>query len=289
MRLPLPIHRQIEALLDTKVRQSIPVSGGCISQTARVQLGDGQQVFLKWNDGEHAVPGFFEAEAQSLRALAETGAVRVPEVLQTSENFLMLEWLEPGASSKEGWRALGQGLAALHRHSSEGFGWPAANFIGSLPQSNNRHQAWAEFWRTERLRPQIELAHAAERFKAAESRQLMHVLERIETLLEGAAAEPASLLHGDLWSGNVHMMSDGGAALIDPSSYYGHREVDLAMTHLFGGFDSEFYEAYDEVWPLTEGAGRRRLVYQLYYVLVHVNLFGGAYVKSALDLAARLS
>ncbi|MGH7553627.1 MAG: fructosamine kinase family protein, partial [Longimicrobiales bacterium] len=205
------------------------------------------------------------------------------------ERWLLLEWLEPGRANTRTMPDLGNVLARAHHNRGEAFGWPTDNFIGSLPQGNDWMKSWPEFWRSRRLLPQLERAYAAGHFDARDRRRFDVLLERLEVALANAAGDGPSLLHGDLWSGNVHVMRDGSAALVDPSSYYGHREVDLAMAELFGGFDRAFFDAYREAWPVAEGYREvRRPIYQLYYLLVHVNHFGAGYVagsKAAVEAA----
>jgi fructosamine-3-kinase len=162
---------------------------------------------------------------------------------------------------------------------ADAFGWAADNFIGSLPQANSACVRWPQFWAEQRLFPQWERARRSGHFDAADGRAFRRLLARLDDLLAPGDADGPSLLHGDLWGGNVHVISGGEAALIDPSTYHGHREVDLAMAELFGGFGASFLPAYREAWPLAPGYDEaRRALYQLYYVLVHVNLFGAGYV-----------
>ena len=293
-RLPPALERAVAAAWGARlgrevaIADSAPVGGGCISATARLRSDRGEQAFLKWGMPGDTPAGLFAAEATSLRALRETNALRVPEVIALGESdasWLLLEWLEPGRATARTSQELGRGLVALHRHCAERFGWPEPNFIGSLPQANDWSASWPEFWRAQRLEPQ--LARAAGFFSAGDRRRFDRLLSALPELLAGAGEEGASLVHGDLWGGNLHVTADGTPALIDPSSYYGHREVDHAMSELFGGFDRAFYAAYDEAWPRRPGyREHRRAIYQIYYLLVHVNLFGGGYVGSTLSALA---
>ncbi len=260
------------------VTATTPVGGGCISPAARLTLEDGSHIFLKWTTTADEGSVDFDAEVASLVALAGSHTLRVPIVLAHEARWLALEWLEPGSPRPGTWQALGDGLARMHRTRGESFGWPSANRIGSLPQSNTSHARWPAFWREERLLPQWHLASAAGHFDADDARAFERLCARLDDLLACGQREGPSLLHGDLWSGNVHILADGWPALIDPACCYGHREVDLAMADLFGGFDAVFFEAYDRAWPVTDGyAESRRPIYQLYYLLVHVNLFGAGY------------
>jgi fructosamine-3-kinase len=233
-----------------------------------------------------------------LRAAAAD--VRVPEVLAVCDSgdvchdaedsdgrggpaWLALEWLERGPRGADFGERVGRGLAALHRVGTGGWGWEEDNFIGSLPQENRTAPSWAEFWRERRLEPQLRRARDVGRMPGSAA-QWDALFARLPDALAPAEADGPSLLHGDLWSGNVLAAADG-PALIDPAVYRGHREADLAMADLFGGFDARFQAAYREAWPLAPGYEReRRPIYQLYYVMVHVNLFGGSYVQQAARL-----
>lgn len=277
--IPDAVRRAVQARLGP-VRGASPVAGGCINHGMRVELADGP-VFVKYN--ADAPPGLFAAEARGLDALrAAADGLVVPRALAWAEAqdgapaWLALEWLEPSPRAANFAERLGRGLAALHRAgSAEGWGWREDNFIGPLPQGNGPAASWAEFWRTRRLEPQLDLARRAAQLpgKAAEWDRLM---DRLPALLAPAQADGPSLLHGDLWGGNV-LAAPEGPALIDPAVYRGHREADLAMTELFGGFGDRFHAAYGEAWPLQPGYPTRRAVYQLWYLLIHVNLFGGGY------------
>ncbi len=284
----------------TVIASASGVAGGCISATARLESAEGDVAFLKWGADERS-RRMFAAEAVSLRAIAESGAVRVPAVLAESgatsardpeagqPAWLLLEWLEAGGASRAAWRGVGGGLARLHQVRDARFGWRSDNFIGSLPQANPRTAAWASFWREARLEPQVRRARDGGRLDGRLRARFDALFRDLDALLLAGQEEGPVLLHGDLWSGNVHMLGAGAAALIDPSCSFGHREVDLAMTELFGGFDAAFYEAYREAFPTRAGyAETRRPIYQLYYLLVHLNLFGGGYlgaVGAALERA----
>ena len=277
--IPDALRDAVEARLGP-LRGAVPVAGGCINHGVRVALADGP-VFIKHNP--HAPAGLFAAEARGLRALqAAAEALTVPRPLAWAEAeggapaWLAMEWIEPARRGPDFGERLGRGLAALHRAGrDEGWGWMEDNFIGPLPQANGRTQTWAELWQTHRIQPQLQLARRAGRMpgRAADWDRL---LDRLPDLLAPAEADGPSLLHGDLWGGNV-LAAAGGPALIDPAVYRGHREADLAMTELFGGFGADFYAAYAEAWPLQPGYPVRRAAYQLWYLLVHVNLFRGGY------------
>jgi protein-ribulosamine 3-kinase len=262
------------------------VSGGCISAVARVETKAGNTMFLKWADDEER-GALFAEEARSLRALADARVIRVPHVYGVGKRWILIEWLPPDVGTAAAWKEFGQDLADLHRVQNPKFGWPAPNYIGLLPQNNDWSTSWPEFWRDRRLLPQLQRARASGALNDREEREFVALFNDLEALLEPGQREGASLLHGDLWSGNVHP-TPGAIALIDPSSYYGHREVDLAMAELFGGFRGSFYDAYNAHWPLiNEGREQRRAIYQLYYLLVHVNLFGGSYLDGTRTALAK--
>ncbi|NJD10317.1 MAG: fructosamine kinase family protein [Gemmatimonadetes bacterium] len=272
------------------VVDAIRVGGGCISTTLQVRLQGGPPVFLKLAPPEPPGGALLKAEADSLAVLGKAGEVRVPEVLAAGTGWLALEWLEPGPPGPQAWERLGAGLARLHRQGSKasGFGWPTDNFIGSLPQANGPPPDWACFWRARRLEPQLVRARDAGLLRRSEALAFTPLLDRLPTLRAAGGFEGPALLHGDLWGGNVHLLADGEPAIIDPACYHGHREVDLAMAALFGGFGRGFYQAYDHEWPLERaGLEERRAAYQLYYLLVHVNLFGRGYLPGTMDALAR--
>ena len=282
MTLPASVRAEVDAAVAGlgagPIVRAEGVGGGCVSPVARVEGSGGERWFLKWAAPEHP-DGLLAAEAEGLRTLAATGTVRVPSIVAAAPRWLLLEWIEPGAADDASWRRLGADLAALHRHRGEGWGASADNFIGPLPQANGPAAGWPEFWATRRLEPQVRRADAAGWLEARDRARLDRLMDGLPERIGVGDDEGPSTLHGDLWSGNVHMAAAGPPALVDPSAYRGHREVDLAMAELFGGFGPGFRAAYGEAWPLEPGyAPVRRAVYQLYYLLVHVNLFGGGYL-----------
>jgi protein-ribulosamine 3-kinase len=269
--IPGGIAPALLAALGSGVASARRLGGGCVSPAWHVILLDGRELFVKAAPAG-ASADLLESEAEALRRLAAAGAIRIPAVLAEGSGWLALEWLAPAPGS---WHDLGRGLARLHRTQGPGFGWDRDNFIGALPQRNGEAASWADFWARHRLLPQLQ--RAGSRLSGRTLADFDRLLARLPELLQPGVEDGPSLLHGDLWSGNV-LMTATGPALVDPSSYYGHREVDLAMAELFGGFPAAFHEAYAAEWPLTRGASARRPVYQLYYLLVHVNLFGSSYV-----------
>jgi fructosamine-3-kinase len=264
-----------------------PAGGGCINQAALVAVG-ARTWFVKWN--ERPLPGQFAAEAAGLDALRESGtSLVVPAALAHQDYgqgpaFLVLEHLPTGARIDGFDEALGRGLAQLHQATCERFGFEVEGFCGATPQPNGWLGGWVEFYRERRLGHQLRLARARG-LGADGCRALERLLERLETLL--GDDEPPALIHGDLWSGNCHVAPDGRPGLIDPAAYYGHREAEIGMMELFGGFGARVYAAYQEVWPLRDGWRDRVPLYSLYHVLNHYNLFGGGYGAQAVQIARR--
>lgn len=256
----------------------IPVSGGCINHAYCIASGS-QKVFLKHNRRD-LFPGMFEAEAAGLQLLRESRSVNVPHVLGTgdfgNDSYILLEFIEPGKKRKDYWEDAGRRLAALHRCVSEKYGLEQDNYIGSVRQSNKKHKDWIHFFLEERIKPFTDILTYPDYDKME------------KTLRSMIPAEMPALLHGDLWNGNVITGSQGQACLIDPAVYYGHRETDLAMTKLFGGFPREFFDAYKEENPLQPGFEGRIDVYNLYPLLVHARLFGGGYVGQVRDILKSL-
>ncbi len=252
------------------------VGGGCINATYVIG-GLDRHYFVKLNQA--AVGEMFAAEADGLRELARSAAVRVPIPIcwgVTDESaYLVLEHLELGRSGRDGPVRLGRALAALHGTHQDTYGWHRNNTIGATPQTNERNEDWTMFWREHRLGYQLELA-ARNGHGGALQRQGEQLLLQLAKLL-GDHRPAAALLHGDLWSGNYAYDASGAPVLFDPAVYFGDRETDLAMTELFGGFDPDFYASYEEAYPLDAGYRVRKMLYNLYHVLNHLNLFGGGY------------
>jgi fructosamine-3-kinase len=272
---------QVEAELGQRVVSASRVSGGDINEAFELRLADGQSAFLKTN--AEAPPTMFAAEARGLRFLDQARALRIPRVLAASAEharpgFLLLEFIRSARPRRGFDDELGCGLAQLHRAGADGFGFVEPNFIGRLPQANRAHDTWSEFYRAERLEPQLRRAIDAGRAPASLARDFARLFARLPELV--GTHEPPARLHGDLWSGNLHVDEHGAPCLIDPAVYGGHREMDLAMMRLFGGFTERVFSAYAEAFPLGASHAERVALYQLYPLLVHVNLFGGGYVES---------
>jgi protein-ribulosamine 3-kinase len=263
-----------------------PVGGGCINHAHKLETNH-VNFFLKWNDAS-AYPKMFEAEAKGLSELRSAKALYIPDVVLSGEangkSFLILEWIEPGKRKNNFWNDFGEKLALIHQHTSTNFGLDHDNYIGSLNQSNRQHTSWTEFFIHERLEPQLKLAIDNNKLS---NHQITHSSNLFNRLHEIIPEEKPSLLHGDLWNGNFMIGKDGSACLIDPAVYYGHREMDLAMTKLFGGFDSAFYQSYNETFPLEKNFETRIDIHNLYPLLVHVNLFGGGYIQQVNSILSR--
>jgi len=269
----------LERTLGSAVARASRLSGGDINDAFALELDDGRRLFVKTN--RSAPKGMFQAEARGLAWLGAARAVPVPEVVAVGNDeasFLVLELIESGPRRRGFDEELGRALAALHRASPGAFGLDHDNFIGSLPQSNREHARWADFFQSERLEPQLRLALDGGRATSGMRRGFERLFARLHELV--GPEEPPARLHGDLWGGNLHVTADGAPCLIDPAAYGGHREVDLAMMRLFGGFGERVFSAYFEAFPLAAGHAERVPLYQLYPLLVHVNLFGGGYGAS---------
>ncbi len=262
------------------------VGGGYINETVRLSGKDGREFFVKLNRASRME--MFAAEAEGLREIRESETVRVPEPIclgvSGESAWLVLEYLPlKGATASA---PLGGALARMHRRTAEAFGWMRNNTIGSTPQINSLSSDWIVFWREHRLGYQLRLAER-KGYSGRLLEQGERLLESFPGLFTTYQPEP-SLLHGDLWSGNQAVLPSGEPVIFDPAVYYGDREAEIAMTELFGGFSREFYAAYEEVWPLDEGYGVRRELYNLYHILNHLNLFGGGYLRQAERMMQRL-
>jgi fructosamine-3-kinase len=262
--------------LRARVTQATRVSGGDVNEAYRVTLDDGRVVFAKTHPSPPA--GMYEAEADGLAFLAEA-PLRVPRVLACTNDALFLEWLEPGPRVRDFDERLGHGLAALHRLPTA-FGHGVDNFIGPLPQDNASTPDWPSFYAERRLLPMLSRARA----DASLRRRFDRLVARLPELV--GPPEPPARLHGDLWGGNLHVDEHGAPVLIDPAVYGGHREIDLAMMRLFGGFSARVFASYHEAHPLAPGHEDRVALYQLSPLLVHAALFGASYL-GAVDRALR--
>ena len=253
------------------------LGGGCINDAKRLESSSGP-FFVKLNQ-----PSFLEAfqvESLALKEMGDTRTICAPQPvcngIADGRAFLVLEFIEMGSPQTGSQTKAGQQLAAMHRNAGKAFGWHCNNTIGATPQHNPFTENWAEFYRRHRLGFQFDLAaRGGQSFQGVDK-----LLGRLEDYFEGYTPEP-SLLHGDLWSGNIGYGRQGQPVIFDPATYYGDRETDLAFTEMFGGFGPEFYRAYDETWPRDSGFEMRKKLYNLYHYLNHHNLFGGGYSSTA--------
>lgn len=254
------------------------LSGGSINQAVKV-ISDKGDYFLKWN---HSAPDdFFEKEAEGLNLLSSAGtSLRIPEVIACSRpteekpGFLLMEFIEEGKNGDS--FEFGSNLAKLHQTKAAKFGLDTDNYIGSLPQSNTYHESWNSFFVEERINPQLKKAIDSQTLKRSLFKHWERLSSRLDELLP--VCKP-SLVHGDLWGGNYLFDRTGKAVLIDPAVYYGHPEMDMAFSKMFGGFAPEFYNGYESISTLEPAFAERETVYNLYPLLVHVNLFGGHYAS----------
>jgi fructosamine-3-kinase len=271
------LRRAVESVLGSPVRELAPLAGGDISRAYRLQCADGRRLFLKTHP--NPPPGLYGCEAAGLGWLGEASALGTPAVIACSDGtpaFLVLEWIERGQPGPAYDDRLGRGLAELHRFGAARFGLDHDNYIALITQPNAAAPSWPEFYAARRLEPLLQ--RSADRGQLSRSMRdaFERVLARLPTLC--GPAEPPARLHGDLWSGNVMVDCQGLPVLIDPAAYAGQREVDLAMMALFGGFSPRCFAAYAEAFPLQHGHAERVALYQLYPLLVHVNLFGASYL-----------
>ncbi len=268
----------VSAALGTRATGKSGLSGGDINEAYLVTLADGEHVFVKTHRRPPA--GMFGAEARGLDWLRVEGGMKVPKVLAVSDEqpaYLVLEYLPSAAPAPRFDVLVGEGLSVLHHSGAPGYGLDHDNFIGSLPQSNRTRTTWAEFFGQMRLLPQVKRAVDGARGPTSWATRFDELVARLPDIVP---EEGPHRLHGDLWGGNLHRDDRGLPVLIDPAVYAGHREVDLAMMQLFGGFSARVFAAYEAATPLAPGAAGRVALYQLYPLLVHVNLFGGGYVGS---------
>ncbi|MDD6487445.1 MAG: fructosamine kinase family protein [Spirochaetales bacterium] len=259
------------------------IYGGDINKAWRLELDDGSTVFMKMNAPEKAA--YFEAESAGLEAMRATGTIGIPKVLEHGKtedySYLILEFLKPANRIKDYWETFGRELALMHKASGGAvwgkspamFGFPSDNFIGHTKQINTPSKSWVAFYRDCRLVPQLKMADRY--FDSSIRKKFTHLLDHLQDYLE--ESESPALLHGDLWSGNMLCGPDGKAWILDPTCYYGHPEVDLAMTQLFSQLPSAFYSAYNEINKISPEYADRRDLYHLYQLLNHLNMFGSSY------------
>lgn len=268
------------------IEEVTPVTGGSINATYRLRTNT-RNLLVKLNHADQ-FPAMFAKEAEGLRLLGASRAFTLPEVILVGKNdqeaFLVLEYIEEGVKAPDFWIRFGQQLAHLHQNTFPRFGLDHTNYIGSLLQPNAYHNTWADFMVSERLEPQFEKAFNKGYLRNYNLKDINRLFTKIGQYYP---QERPSLVHGDLWSGNFRVGPQGQVVLIDPAVYYGHREMDLAMMQLFGGFDATLFQTYHEVFPLEEEWEKRLPLGQLYPLLVHVNLFGESYVSQVRQVISR--
>lgn len=279
--IPIAITEALSLVLSRGAPSAIigftPAHGGCINHGGCLHTTSGD-FFLKWNETAH-LNRMFATEAKGLALLRATRAIYVPEVIATEDlgeyQYLLLEYVGQQAGRHDYWKILGQQLAAVHSVHASSSGLDHDNYIGSIPQPNDQCDSWPQFFERTRIAPLLQQAIAKGIAPPKWSSQFDKLFAKLPAILPNDAP---SLLHGDLWTGNVIPNMLGAPCLIDPAVYYGHREVDLAMTRLFGEFDPSFYNAYQEAYPLQPGFKERVNIYNLYPLLVHLHLFGTTYI-----------
>lgn len=279
------IKYKIEGIVNSEITNVQSLSGGCISSAYKLILKNGVNLFLKVNSTGNN--DMFIKEAHGLQELGKAGVIKIPEVIGYDNDYILLEFIGSAGKRKNFSEDFGRKFALMHKFNNEHYGFYENNYIGSNPQINipaeNEKLDWKEFYYNKRLVYQFELAEKSGN-STSELREAMRKLENnIDNIITDSNEKP-TLLHGDLWGGNYITDEKGFACLIDPAVYYGNREADLGMTKLFGGFDSKFYGAYHEAYPLTEGYEYRENIYKLYHVLNHLNLFGGGYYLQVISL-----
>ncbi|MFC6100754.1 fructosamine kinase family protein [Olivibacter domesticus] len=262
---------------DFHLENILPVAGGDINHCYQVQ-GKNQSFFLKVNNAK-SFPNLFILEREGLKMIKKIGGAVVPELLVAGQYkddiFLLMTWINRGEDSQTAQEKLGRMLALLHKNTHDFFGLDYNNYLGSLPQSNTGHRKWSDFFIEERLQNQL----IRSKTNGIASTDLLNKFDKLFAKIPQLFPnEFPALLHGDLWNGNYMIDNKGTPYLIDPAVYYGHREMDIALTKLFGGFSQRFYDAYQEVFPLEKDWQKRVDLCNLYVLLFHANVFGGSYI-----------
>lgn len=267
---------------DIRIENRQQAFGGCIHNSQSLRLSDGSQYFVKNHPQADLYPGLFAAEFKALSLIYQTRTIRVPEPILYEDDFILMEYFQQGEKSNRWHEEIGQRLAQMHlKTQTDEYGFDEDNYLGTSKQINSKTQNWLEFWCENRLAYQLNLFS-----KKAGNDVLIKkgykLVDNLDAILE-AIEEPPVLLHGDLWSGNASADELGAPIIFDPASYYGHREAEIGMMRMFGGFGPRVEAAYEEIWPLQDGSERRIRLYRLYHELNHLNLFGGAYYTACLS------
>lgn len=278
------IERHISKIMGktTIIESDQSVSGGCINQAYKLTDNHKNQWFVKTNSPLRLA--MFEAEEQGLKEITKSHAIKVPKTIcsgkSKSFSYLVLEYVLLNSSINQ--KETGYQLARMHKSQADAFGWKIDNTIGATTQSNKQHDDWQSFWREERLLFQLDLAHK-KGFSTRDYENGLKLVDNLSTFFS-TYTPIASLLHGDLWGGNCASDENKQPVIFDPAVYYGDRETDIAMTELFGGFNADFYAAYNNEFPLDDGYTVRKTLYNLYHILNHYNLFGGGYASQAASM-----
>lgn len=264
------------------------LAGGSISEAREVKTNKGS-FFLKFNDYSQGL-AMFQAEADGLKRLNETECITVPEVITLGKirdrSYIILDFLRKGNPTAESRTDFGRSLAAMHRYSYEKYGLSNDNYIASLEQNNTYSESWTEFFISQRLEALLRIATDDGLADYSCTLKFSRLFLKLESLLP---REKPALLHGDLWNGNFMFTEQGRVAVFDPAVYYGHREMDIAMTTLFGGFGQEFYNSYNESFQLEKGWEERLDIHNLYPLLVHLVLFGRSYLPDIMRILSRFT
>jgi len=255
-----------------------------ISSTYKITLCDKREYFIK-SYGEN--PQMLQSELKGLTLLGSCKAIKVPKVIEIIDEYLILEYIPSQKASNVHFKEFGTQLAFLHQIKNDFFGLDHDNFIGRTPQSNTPYDTWEAFFKTQRLEYQYQLLCQKNRISTQFDDLFHRLIEIYQLLLKNHDPTP-SLLHGDIWFGNLMVNLDNQVVIIDPASYFGDREADLAMTKLFGGFPNEFYKSYEKVAPLPLGWEKRFVLYNLYHIMNHMNLFGMSYEHQAIAMIKSL-
>jgi len=278
--IPLDIRSDLEDFIGDKIKSTKSLSGGSIANAQAVTFENGKKLFLKF--GSLAKQTFW-SEAEGLKELSKANIIRIPNVIHVSDEYLLLEHIEQGIPHKEFHNEFGKQLANLHRFTAKKFGFHSDNYIGATPQKNSYKDDWTTFYFENRILYQHKLLEEKNLATKELSKLIGKLEHKIADIIGNTEASPC-LIHGDLWVGNYLIDEQSKPVLIDPAVCYAHRELELSMTMLFGGFPKSFYNSYNEEYPMIDGWEQRMDIYKLYHILNHYNLFGGGYGYQAIQI-----